>query len=163
MTIALIEALAGIVGPAHCLTEAKATAPYLTDWRGIYKGSALAILMPAETAQVQAIMAIARQHRLAIVAQGGNTGMAGAATPDDSGRAILLSLRRMNRVRGIDALNNTIEVEAGCLLAEVQAAAATLDRLFPLSLAAEGSCTIGGNLATNAGGINVLSVCPKSS
>ncbi len=111
---------------------------------------------PARTAEVQAIVRLARQHHAPIVPQGGNTGLAGGATPDGSGKAILLSLKRLNHVRAIDPLNNSMVAEAGCILANLQQAASEADRLFPLSLSAEGTCQIGGNLATNAGGLNVL-------
>jgi FAD/FMN-containing dehydrogenase len=151
-----LEALANIVGQDHCLTDDGAVAPFVNDWRRLYRGRALAVLLPGSVAEVRAIIALSREQGLAIVPQGGNTGLAGAATPDDSGRAIVVSLRRLNRIRGVDPANNSIEVEAGCLLVQVQDAAAAAGRFFPLSLGAEGSCTIGGNLATNAGGINVL-------
>ncbi len=152
----LIAGLQAIVGERYCLTDAGATKPYLTDWRDIYHGAARAVVLPESTEQVQAILRLARQHGAKIVPQGGNTGLSGGATPDDSGRAILLSLKRMNKVRAIDPANNSMIAEAGCILADLQNAAANVDRLFPLSLTAEGTCQIGGNLATNAGGINVL-------
>jgi FAD/FMN-containing dehydrogenase len=152
----LIAGLQAIVGPGHCLIEPDALAPFVTDWRGIYYGRARAVALPGTAAEVQAIVRLARQHRAPIVPQGGNTGLCGGATPDDSGRAILLSLKRLNRVRAVDALNNSMVAEAGCILANLQQAASEADRLFPLSLSAEGTCQIGGNLATNAGGLNVL-------
>jgi FAD/FMN-containing dehydrogenase len=156
MSAHLIEALAAIVGPDRCLSDQADMAFYLRDWRGIYVGRAMAVALPSNTGEIQRLLAWARDHRIAVVPQGGNTGLSGAATPDESGHAVVLSLRRMNKVRTIDPLDNTMVVEAGCILADVQAAADAVDRLFPLSLAAEGSCTIGGNIATNAGGINVL-------
>ena len=113
-------------------------------------------MLPGSTAEVQAIVRLARQHHAPIVPQGGNTGLAGGATPDGSGKAIVLSLKRLNQVRAIDPLNNSMVAEAGCILANLQQAASEADRLFPLSLSAEGTCQIGGNLATNAGGLNVL-------
>ena len=152
----LIAGLQAIVGERYCLTDAGATEPYLTDWRDIYHGAAHAVVLPETTEQVQAIVRLARQHGVTIVPQGGNTGLSGGATPDESGRAILLALKRMNKVRAIDPANNSMIAEAGCILADLQNAANDAERLFPLSLAAEGSCQIGGNLATNAGGINVL-------
>ena len=152
----LIAGLQAIVGARHCLTEPEALAPFLTDWRGLYRGRARAVLLPGTVAEVQAIVRLARQHHAPIVPQGGNTGLSGGATPDDSGRAIVLSLKRLTRVRALDPLNNSMVAEAGCILADLQQAASAADRLFPLSLAAEGTCQIGGNLATNAGGINVL-------
>ena len=152
----LIAGLQAIVGARHCLTAPEALAPFLTDWRGLYRGRARAVLLPGTVAEVQAIVRLARQHHAPIVPQGGNTGLSGGATPDDSGRAIVLSLKRLTRVRALDPLNNSMVAEAGCILADLQQAASAADRLFPLSLAAEGTCQIGGNLATNAGGINVL-------
>ena len=137
-------------------SDASEMAPFLTDWRGKWTGRAIAVVQPDSTADVSAVLRWCHDHRVPIVPQGGNTGLSGGATPDDSGRALLLSLTRLNRVRAIDALNNTIEVEAGVTLQQVQEAALEANRLFPLSLAAEGSCTIGGNLATNAGGVQVL-------
>ncbi len=138
------------------LTEDADKAAFLTDWRERWTGRAWAVAQPDSTTDVAAIVRWCGEHKVPIVPQGGNTGMAGGATPDDSGEALLLSLTRMNRVRGIDALNNTMTVEAGCILQTVQEAARAHDRLFPLSLAPEGSCLIGGNLATNAGGVAVL-------
>ena len=152
----LIAGLQAIVGPRYCLTEPEAQAPFVTDWRGLYHGKARAVALPGSTAEVQAIVRLARQHRAPVVPQGGNTGLAGGATPDGSGKAILLSLKRLNHVRAIDPLNNSMVAEAGCILANLQQAASETDRLFPLSLSAEGTCQIGGNLATNAGGLNVL-------
>jgi FAD/FMN-containing dehydrogenase len=152
----LIAGLAAIVGARHCLTEPEALAPFLTDWRNIYRGRARAAVLPGTVEDVQAIVRLACQHRVPIVPQGGNTGLSGGATADDSGNAIVLSLKRLTRVRTIDPLNNSMVAEAGCILADLQQAASSADRLFPLSLAAEGTCQIGGNLATNAGGINVL-------
>ena len=152
----LIAGLQAIVGARHCLIEPGELAPYLTDWRGIYRGTARAAVLPGAVSEVQAILRLARQHRVPIVPQGGNTGLSGGATPDDSGKAIVLSLKRLTQVRAIDPLNNSMVAEAGCILADLQQAASAVDRLFPLSLSAEGSCQIGGNLATNAGGINVL-------
>jgi FAD/FMN-containing dehydrogenase len=152
----LIEALGREVGPGVLLTEAAAMAPYLVDWRGLYCGPALCVARPRETAEAARIVCAAAARGVAIVPQGGNTGLAGGSVPLESGPSILLSLERMDRIRGIDAANYTMTVEAGCILQQVQAAAAAADRLFPLSLAAEGSCRIGGNLSTNAGGIAVL-------
>lgn len=152
----LIAGLAAIVGPRYCLTEPEAQAPFVTDWRGIYYGKARAVVLPSTTAEVQAIVRLARQHRAPIVPQGGNTGLAGGATPDVSGKAILLNTKRLDKVRAIDPLNNSMVAEAGCILANLQQVASEADRLFPLSLSAEGTCQIGGNLATNAGGLNVL-------
>ncbi|PXW92336.1 FAD/FMN-containing dehydrogenase [Sphaerotilus hippei] len=138
------------------LTDAADTAAFLTDWRGLWTGQALAVAQPDRAEDVAAVVRWCHEHRVPIVPQGGNTGLSGGSVPDRSGRALLLSLSRLNRVRGLDLANATIEVEAGCTLAQVQEAARAAGRLFPLSLAAEGSCTIGGNLATNAGGVQVL-------
>ncbi len=152
----LLEQLKATVGEANVLTEPADTAPYLTDWRKRYTGRAQAVVRPATTDEVAAVVRLCAQARTPIVPQGGNTGLVGGGTPDDTGRAILLSLGRMNRVRAVDPVNNTITVEAGCPLQRVQEAAAEAGRLFPLSLAAEGTATIGGNLSTNAGGTQVL-------
>ncbi len=138
------------------LVDPADTAPFLTDWRKRYTGRALAVAQPESTADVAAVVRWCAEHRVPLVPQGGNTGMVGAATPDDSGRALVLSLARMNRIREIDVVNNTATVEAGVVLANLQQAARDAGRLFPLSLAAEGSCTLGGNLSTNAGGVQVL-------
>ncbi|MGG1946713.1 FAD-binding oxidoreductase [Trinickia sp. NRRL B-1857] len=153
---AFVSACRDAIGAAHVLTEPHDTAPFLTDWRRRYTGIACAVLRPGTTRDVAAIVKLANAHRVALVPQGGNTGLAGGATPDTSGCQAVVSLARLNRVRAIDTHNNTITVEAGVVLAEVQNYARDAGRLFPLSLAAEGSCTIGGNLATNAGGTAVL-------
>ena len=131
-------------------------APFLTDWRGKWKGQALAVVQPDTTADVAAVMKWCHEHKVPVVPQGGNTGLSGGSTPDDSGRAIVLSLARLTKVRATDVLNNTLTVDAGLTLQQVHDIAQASDRLFPLSLAAQGSCTIGGNLATNAGGVQVL-------
>jgi FAD/FMN-containing dehydrogenase len=138
------------------LTEETDKAPYLTDWRKRYHGRALAVLLPQSAEELAPAVAWAYANNVALVPQGGNTGLAGGATPDMQGRTLVVSLTRMNQVRAIDTVNNTITVEAGCILQHVQEAADKVDRLFPLSLAAEGTCTIGGNLSTNAGGVQVL-------
>ncbi|MBA2413820.1 MAG: FAD-binding oxidoreductase [Burkholderiaceae bacterium] len=152
----LLPRLQQIVGAAHVLTASDATAPYLTDWRRRFTGMAQAVVLPAATSEVAAVVQLCAEHGTPVVPQGGNTGMVGGATPDPSGQAIVLSLRRMDRVREVDAGNQTITVEAGCVLRSVQDAARDAGLLFPLSLAAEGSATIGGNLSTNAGGTQVL-------
>lgn len=151
----LIAELAGLVGQPNVITGADAES-FLVDWRGRYSGQALAVVRPGSTAEVAAVMAWCTAHRVPVVPQGGNTGLCGGATPDASGQAIVLSLGRLNSIRSIDTDNDTMVVEAGCILQNIQQAAKEVDRLFPLSLAAEGSCTIGGNLATNAGGTQVL-------
>jgi len=152
----LAQALAGIIGPANVLTAHEDTAPYLRDWRRQYSGPALCVARPANTPEVAAVVAACIERGVAIVPQGGNTGLCGGSVPTGARQELVLSLSRMNRVRALDPLNNTITVEAGCVLAAVQQAAAESGRFFALSLAAEGSCQIGGNLSTNAGGVNVL-------
>ena len=152
----LLDRLGDIVGGAHVLTDASDTRPYFTDWRRQYTAPAECVVRPADTAQVARVVALCAQAGVAIVPQGGNTGLCGGSVPTGARREIVLALGRLNRIRELDALNDTITVEAGCVLANVQRAAENAGRLFPLSLAAEGSCQIGGNLSTNAGGINVL-------
>ena len=151
-----LDACRAIAGPAHVLTAPQDTAPYLTDWRGRFTGRARAVVAPASTGEVAALVRLCAQQRVPIVPQGGRTGLVLGSVPDASGSALLLSLRRLNRIRAIDVFNRTMTVDAGCVLADVQQAASAHGLLFPLSLAAEGSCTIGGNLATNAGGTGVL-------
>src|SRR6266496_3471512 len=151
-----IEEIRAIVGPAGLITLPVEVAPYVTDWRKRYLGKPAAVVKPASTAEVAEVVRACADSRTAIVPQGGNTRLCGAATPDASGTQIVLNLSRMNRIREVDARNNTMTAEAGCVLAKLQKAAEEGGRLFPLSLAAEGSCEIGGNLSTNAGGINVL-------
>lgn len=144
------------IGINYVLTEEADTLVYRCDQRQRATGKALAVVRPGSTEEVAAIVRLCQQYRVPIVPQGGNTGLVLGSIPDESGTAIVLSLTRLNRIRGIDCDNHTITVEAGCLLASVQNAAAQHALLFPLSLASEGSCTIGGNLATNAGGTAVL-------
>ena len=156
MMQALIEQFGAALGKQYVLTEDADKAPYLTDWRKRYTGKALAVLLPKTTEEVVNIVKLCAAHHVAIVPQGGNTSLCGGATPDDSGKQVILNLKRMNQIREIDAANQTITLEAGCILQAVQEKAAAQDFLFPLSLGAEGSCMIGGNLATNAGGTNVL-------
>jgi len=151
-----IEEIQAIVGPAGLITSPMEVAPYATDWRKRYLGKPAAVVRPASTAEVAGVVRACADSRTAIVPQGGNTGLCGAATPDSSGSQIVLNLSRMNRVRAIDTRNNTMTVDAGCVLAKLQNTAEEAGRLFPLSLAAEGSCEIGGNLSTNAGGTAVL-------
>jgi FAD/FMN-containing dehydrogenase len=152
----LLAALKAIVGDTHVLTAAADVAPYLTDWRGRYHGQARAVVRPGSTAEVAAVVACCAENNVAVVPQGGNTSLCGGATPHAAGDELLVSLTRLNRVRSIDVDNATMTVEAGVPLAGVQDAAAQAGLLFPLSLAAEGSCLIGGNLSTNAGGTAVL-------
>ncbi|MBU3632037.1 FAD-binding oxidoreductase [Polynucleobacter sp. AP-Feld-500C-C5] len=152
-----------ILGELHQILEQKFIltadqdkAPYLTDWRKRYTGRALAVVLPKTAQEVAKIVQLCAANQIAVVPQGGHTGFCGGATPDDSGKQIVLNLKRMNTIREIDVANQTITLEAGCILQAVQEKAAEQDFLFPLSLGAEGSCMIGGNLATNAGGTNVL-------
>ncbi len=156
MSQALLDRLGTICGPGGLLTDARDMQPYLTDWRGVFTGTALAVARPADTAAVAACVRACADAGVAIVPQGGNTGLSAGATPLGLERAIVLSLARMRRVRALDATGFTISVDAGCVLTDVQNAAANADRFFPLSLAAEGSAQIGGLIATNAGGTAVL-------
>lgn len=151
----LLLKLVALLGAEHVLTG-DAAKPYLTDWRRLATGRAMAVVRPANTEQVAQIVRLCSHARVPVVPQGGNTGQVAGATPDISGNAVVISLMRLNRIRAIDTDNDTITVDAGCILQQVQAAANSVDRLFPLSLGAEGSCAIGGNLATNAGGTQVL-------
>ena len=155
MTTVLIGALRDAVGVTNVLTDGDLSA-YELDWRKRWRGKALAVVRPGNTHEAAALVRICAAHGVGVVAQGGNTGLVGGGVPDASGTQVLLSLTRMNRVRDIDAANATMTLEAGCVLKAAQDAAADQGLLFPLSLAAEGSCTIGGNLATNAGGTQVL-------
>lgn len=156
LNTSLIDSLIQLLGPEYVLTAESDKSAYLTDWRRRFTGLAQAVVRPNSTAQVAEIVKLCIQHHAPIVPQGGNTGLCGGATPDDSGRAIVLVLSRMNKIRAIDTLNNTVTVEAGCILQNLQTSARSAGRLFPLSLAAQGSCTIGGNLSTNAGGTQVV-------
>ena len=151
----LIGTMRAIVGDANVLTTGDLRA-WEEDWRKRDRGKALAVVRPASTDQVAAVVRACATAGTAIVAQGGNTGLVGGSTPDGSGTQVLLSLQRMNRVRGLDAANLTMTAEAGCVLQSLQETAEKQGLLFPLSLAAEGSCTIGGNLGTNAGGTQVV-------
>lgn len=151
-----IERLTAIVGQNHALTDPRDQEPYLREWRGRYFGRTPLVLRPGSTAEVAAIMEVASAERFAIVTQGGNTGLVGAQIPFECGTEVVLATGRLRQVRDISADAGHITVEAGITLAEVQAQAASVGRLFPLSLASQGTCTIGGNLATNAGGVAVL-------
>jgi FAD/FMN-containing dehydrogenase len=145
-----------LIGDEHVLTDDADVAPYLTDWRGRFTGRARAVLRPLDAAQVAGLVRLCAAHRVPLVPQGGRTGLVIGSVPDESGQAVVLSLRRLNRIRAVDPVNRTMTVDAGCILHDIQQAASQQGMLFPLSLAAEGSCTIGGNLATNAGGTGVL-------
>ena len=152
----LLEHLKSIVGEKGWSTDAEVLEPHLTERRGRFRGETLIMVSPSTTAQVSAIVQACASAAVGVVPQGGNTGLCGGAIPDDSGRQVLLSLSRLNDIRGIDEKDFSIVAEAGCILSDVQDAARSVGRFFPLSLAAEGSCQIGGNLSTNAGGLNVI-------
>ena len=155
MSTALVNALRTAVGAANVMVDGDLSA-YELDWRRRYRGTALAVVRPTNATEVAAVVKLCARHGAGLVPQGGNTGLVGGSVPDGSGTQVLLTLQRMNKVRAIDEANLTMTVEAGCILQAAQQAAAARGLLFPLSLAAEGSCTIGGNLATNAGGTQVL-------
>jgi FAD/FMN-containing dehydrogenase len=152
----LAHRLASLLGPQGFTQNPERMAPHLTDWRQTFRGRAAALLMPASTEEVAAAVRLCASARIGIVPQGGNTGLCGGATPSADGDQVVLSLARMNRIRAVDPANFTMTVEAGCVLRRVQEAASAVDRLFPLSLGAEGTCQIGGNISTNAGGVAVL-------
>ena len=152
----LVDEFRAVVGVTNVLATDKDTAPFCVDWRRRRHGRAAAVARPNSTDEVARVVRACAEARAPIVPQGGNTCLVGGGTPDASGYAAALSLTRMNCVRSIDTANDTITVEAGCVLRTVQDMARTHDRLFSLSLPAEGSCTIGGNLSTNAGGTQVL-------
>ena len=152
----ILARLKAVTGEKGFIADERDMAPHLEERRELFHGRAAAVLKPASTEEVSAILQIAHEAGISVVPQGGNTGLVGGQIPDESGEAIILSLSRMNRVRAMDTLNNTLTVEAGVTLAAVQQAAADAGRMFPLSLASEGTCQIGGNLASNAGGTQVL-------
>lgn len=158
-----LGALRLALGEAHVLPRQAADGgpdddcgPFVTDWRQRYQGKALAIALPGSTQEVASVVRLCMAHGVTIVPQGGNTSLVGGSVPDNTARQLVLSLRRLNRVRSVDPSNLSMTVEAGCLLAHVHDAAEQAELLFPLSLASEGSCTVGGNLASNAGGTQVL-------
>jgi len=148
--------LSVLLGPECLLTEDSQLEPFLTDHRKLYRGRTPAVALPRTVEQVSRLLAFCNDNKVGVVPHGGNTGYCGGATPDESGDQIVLSLRRLNRIRNLDPLNWSMVVEAGCILADVRKAADAADRFFPLSLGSEGSCQIGGNLSTNAGGMNVV-------
>ncbi|HEY6895721.1 MAG TPA: FAD-binding oxidoreductase [Rhodocyclaceae bacterium] len=154
MTDPLLTSLAQAIGEQHVITDPAAVAPYCQDWRGRYQGAARCVVRPGSSEEVAAVVRLCAAAGAAIVPQGGNTGLCGGATP--TGGEVVVSLTRLNRIRAVDADNNTLIAEAGCTLHAVQAAAREAGRLFPLSIASEGSATLGGNLSTNAGGVQVL-------
>ena len=151
-----VERIRRAIGAAACLEAPDQIEPYLVDFRALYRGATPLVVCPGSTVDVAVVLSICNELGVGVVPHGGNTSYCGGATPHERGDEIVLSLRRMNRIRAVDAENFSITVEAGCLLAEVQAAAEGADRFFPLSLGSEGSCQIGGNLSTNAGGLNAV-------
>jgi FAD/FMN-containing dehydrogenase len=153
---AVLVSLREIVGPSHVLTDPALIAGALIEPRGLYHGRALALVRPGATKEVAAVAAFCNEARIGMVPQGGNTGLVGGQTPDGTGREIILSTQRLRSIREVDLDGDVMICEAGVTLAEAQAAALAADRLFPLSLAAEGTCTIGGNVSTNAGGVTVI-------
>src|SRR5690349_12414023 len=154
--MSVLDKLREIVGPKGFVDDPQAMEPYLVEWRGLFRGAAKAVLRPGSTEEVARVVRLCAEAKLPIVPQGGNTGLVGGGVPWEDGRSIVISLARMDRIRAIDPLNHTITAEAGCILADLQRVASDHDRLFPLSLGAEGTCRIGGNLSTNAGGVGVL-------
>lgn len=151
-----LDALAGIVGAPNVLTGAQEIAPFCVDWRRQYRAAAEGVVRPGSTAEVASVVNLCAQRGVAVVPQGGNTGLAGGSVPAGCGPELVVSLSRLNRIRNLDALDDTLTAEAGCVLAQLQQAALGAERYFPVSLAAEGSCQLGGILSTNAGGVNVL-------
>lgn len=151
-----MDFLREIVGGAHVLTGAEDVAPYATDWKGTSTGVPLCVVRPANTDETSQVIKACMERGIAIVPQGGNTGLAAGAVPDGSGGQVVLSLARMHAIRRVDPVGSTIEVEAGCVLQAAQDAARASGRMLPISLAAEGTAQVGGIIATNAGGLNVL-------
>ncbi|WP_119168755.1 FAD-binding oxidoreductase [Algihabitans albus] len=152
----LQEAIANVVGPRHLLTDPADLAPHLTEERGRYRGRTPFLVRPGTPEETAEVVRLCAEARVPMVPQGGNTGLCGGAIPFETGDEVIVALGRLKRIRDLDAENFTITVEAGCILADLQQAAAAANRLFPLSLGAQGSCQIGGNLSTNAGGVQVL-------
>ncbi|MEM7044055.1 MAG: FAD-binding oxidoreductase [Pseudomonadota bacterium] len=153
---AFLAAVDQVTGPRGWRTDSEGVDPHSRESWGIGRGKTALVLKPADVGEVSALLKLCHEHRVSIVPQGGNTGLVWAGIPDDSGRLAVLSLSRLNRIRDIDPIGDTITVEAGVVLERVQDAAAEHDRLFPLALGAQGTCQIGGNLSSNAGGVNVL-------
>ncbi len=153
---AAIAELKAVVGSAGWLESPVDVAPFVEDFRKLYRGATPLVLLPRSVEEAAAILAVCDRRAIAVVPQGGNTGYCGAATPDETGAQVVVAMRRMNRVREVDAENYSMIVESGCTLLAAQEAARAADRLFPLSLGSEGTAQIGGNLATNAGGTAVL-------
>ena len=153
---ALLARFAALVGERHALRDPLDQVPFLKEWRERYLGDTPLVLLPGSTQEVSAILALANETGTPIVPQGGNTGLVGGQIPNPGGQEILVSLKRLNRIRALDSAGNTLDVEAGVTLKAAQEAAEAAGRLFPLSLASEGSCTIGGNISSNAGGTAVI-------
>jgi FAD/FMN-containing dehydrogenase len=153
---AAVDRIRRAIGSSACLTNPGAIEPFLVDFRAIYRGATPLVVCPGSTADVAVVLSVCEELGVGVVPHGGNTGYCGGATPSERGDEIVLSLKRMNRIREVDADNFSITVDAGCLLADVRAAAEAADRFFPLSLGSEGSCQVGGNLSTNAGGLNAI-------
>src|SRR3569832_2172188 len=156
LTAQMRDSLRAIVGERGLIEDEHGKQPFVTDWRGLLFGSAGAVVRPGSTEEVTEVVRLCHEHGIAIVPQGGNTGLMGGATPWPAHTGIVLSLGRMNRVLEVDATGYTMTVEAGCVLQTLQETASRHDRFLPLSLGAQGSCMIGGNLSTNAGGVQVL-------
>ena len=152
----LIAAIKELVGDANVMDAPSDMEPYLIDWRKRHSGKAACVVFPRTTEQVSKVLAFCNENAVKVFPQGGNTSVCGGSVPDHDGQSVLLNMRKMNRIIDLNPRNNSMAVEAGCVLADIQAAALEVDRLFPLTLGAEGSCQIGGNIATNAGGTNVL-------
>ena len=144
------------MGNANVMDTPSDMEPHLIDWRKRHSGKAACVVFPRTTEQVSKVLAWCNDNAVKVFPQGGNTSVCGGSVPDNSGQSVLLNMRKMNRIVELNPRNNSMTVEAGCVLADIQAAALEADRLFPLTLGAEGSCQIGGNIATNAGGTNVL-------
>ena len=156
MTDTAITAIKETVGPKGYTEDIRLMAPHLVEWRDAYQGMTPIVVMPETADELAMVVKICAEAGIAMVPQGGNTGLVGGALPSETGDQVLIKTSRMNQILSVDPKNNSITVEAGATLASVQAAAQDADRLFPLSLAAEGSCEIGGNISTNAGGVHVL-------
>ena len=152
----LLARLVAIVGERGVVADPDGIISHTREPRGLFNGRALAVIKPTTVAQISDILALCNESGTGVVPQGGNTGLVGGQIPDETGRQLILSLTKLDRVRDIDPASDTMTVEAGVTLASAQSAAESVDRYFPLSLASEGSCTIGGNLATNAGGVHVI-------
>jgi len=156
MTEAFLERLAELVGATNVRTTEAEQAKHLRDWRARHQGRALAVVLPRNVQEVSAVLALCNESGIPVFPQGGNTSVCGGSVPSEDGRGIVLALERLNKIREVNAENNSLTAEAGCVLAAIQDAAKGVDRYFPLSLGAEGSCQIGGNIATNAGGTSVV-------